>query len=100
MDSYKVIVPTSVWQRIDRNITYIKEHYGFSETAQSVYERIEEAICSLSDNPNRGAPRRVGKYANKGYRQIFVGNYIIVYRVNSNDNQVLIETVRHMLEDF
>ena len=97
---YKVIVPTGVRKRIQKYGQYIIDHIGFQETAENLMERIFEAIYSLDNNPGRGAPRRVGRYANKGYRQLFVGNYIIVYRIDEANKRVYITTVRHMLENF
>ena len=100
MDLYNVIVPPSVWDRIDEYICHIEREYGFPETAQSVFERLEQAIFSLDHDPHRGAERKTGKYADAGYLQLFAGNFIIVYRVDDDLNRVHIETVRHMLESF
>ena len=100
MDLYEVIIPPGVWRRIDEIVDYIEENFSYEETAESVLERIEQEIYSLDKDPNRGAPRKTGKYAYKGYRQVFAGNYIIVYRVDEMHRRVDIETVRHMLEDF
>ena len=50
--------------------------------------------------PERGAVRRSGIYANRDYRQLFVGNYIIVYRVKKEEKQVHIVTVRYAPSSF
>jgi len=41
-------------------------------TAEKLLDALEEAVFSLESFPQRGAPRKMGAYANKGYRQLFV----------------------------
>lgn len=50
--------------------------------------------------PQRGAKRRVGAYANKGYRQLFVKNFTIAYRIDEVKKQVIIVTVRYSRSEF
>ena len=45
--------------------------------------------------PERGAARHTGIYAKTGYRQLFVKNYIIVYRVLKEKKEVHIVTIRY-----
>ena len=42
---------------------------------------LESGNLSLEEQPYRGAERKYGFYAFKGYRQLIVENYIIVYEV-------------------
>lgn len=44
--------------------------------------------------------RKVGVYANKGYRQLFVKNYTIVYRVDNDEKEVMIITVKYSHQNF
>lgn len=50
--------------------------------------------------PERGAERRTGTYAYKGYRQLFVKNYTIVYRVDADAKDVMIITVKYSHQNF
>ena len=50
--------------------------------------------------PDRGAERKVGIYAGKGYRQLFVKNYTIVYRVEDLSKTVMIITVKFSHQNF
>lgn len=54
-----------------------------------------EGIYNLEAMPQRGAERKVGAFANKGYRQLFVKNYTVVYKVNEEKKMVIIHTVRY-----
>jgi plasmid stabilization system protein ParE len=79
---------------------YIARHLLEPGTANNLVDEIEAGIISLEEMPNRGAPRRIGNYANKGYRQLFIKNYTIVYRVDETEKQVIIVTVKYAGSDF
>ncbi len=70
------------------------------DTALNMVERLENAILSLEELPERGALRRVGAYANGDYRQLFVKNYVVIYRVLKQKNEVHIVTVRYTPSSF
>ncbi|MCM1162437.1 MAG: type II toxin-antitoxin system RelE/ParE family toxin, partial [Roseburia sp.] len=63
-------------------------------------DELEKAIFSLEQFPERGAVRRIGVYANGDYRQLFVKNYVIIYRVHKNKKEVHIVTVRYTPSNF
>ncbi len=56
---------------------------------------LDNVILSLQEMPYRGAVRKVGNYANKGYRQIFINNFTIIYRIVEIKKMVTIVTVRY-----
>ena len=70
------------------------------ETALKLITEIENAILSLDEMPQRGAERRIGAYANKGYRQIFMKYYTVVYRVDEAEKTVIVITVRCSPSEF
>ena len=61
---------------------------------------LENEIFSLGQFPERGSIRRVGAYANQDYRQLFVKNYTIIYRVHNNKQEVHVVTVRYAPSQF
>ncbi|WP_310754966.1 type II toxin-antitoxin system RelE/ParE family toxin [Ruminococcus sp.] len=61
---------------------------------------LENEIFSLEQFPERGSIRRVGAYANQDYRQLFVKNYTIIYRVHNNKQEVHVVTVRYAPSQF
>lgn len=69
-------------------------------TAQKVAEELEREILSLAQFPNRCPLRRSGVYANKGYRQLLVKNYAVIYRVDEETNTVVVVTVRYAANQF
>ena len=70
------------------------------QSALNLIDKLEEAIFSLEFVPQRGAKRRVGAYVSKGYRQLFIKNFTIVYRIDEAKKQVIIVTVRYSRSEF
>lgn len=69
-------------------------------TAFNFIELLEEEILSLENMPYRCSERKIGRYANKGYRELFVKNYIIIYRISEINKYVTIVTVKYMATSF
>ena len=55
---------------------------------------------SLDQMPYRCPVRQTGAYANRGYRQLLVGNYTVIYRVDEAKKQVIVVTVRYSPSNF
>ena len=63
-------------------------------------QRLEDAIFSLEEQPYRGAERKYGFYADKGYRRLFVSGYIIIYEVLDSEKIVAVLTVKYSGSEF
>lgn len=100
MDKYTVRLYTRAYRDLDGIYTYIAEQLSEPLVAERLIESIEEAIFSLESFPERGSIRRIGAYANQGYRQLFVKNYVIVYRVLKDKKEVHVVTVRYAPSQF
>lgn len=91
-------------QRASRDLDDIYNHIadGFKEigTAEKLADALDEAILSLDEMPYRGAVRRTGAFANRGYRQIFVKNFTIIYRIDEKGKTVIIVTIRYTPSSF
>lgn len=84
------------YRDLDQIYNYISENLLESSIALSMIKIIEDAILSLDKFPHRGSERKVGKYANKGYRQLIIKNFLIVYRVDEKNKHVIIVTVKYV----
>jgi len=69
-------------------------------TAKKIVKSFEDEILNLEEFPYRGAERKVGTYANKGYRQLYIKNFTIVYRIDENSKYVIIVTVKYTHSKF
>lgn len=68
--------------------------------ALRLVDRIEDAILSLEALPHRCPERKRGVYANRGYRQLFVENYTVVFRIDEVGKVVIVITVRYSKSEF
>lgn len=100
MDNYVVKLYARAYRDLDGIYTYIAEKLLEPGTALNMVDELEKAIFSLEQLPERGAIRRVGAYANGDYRQLFVRNYVIIYRVLKTKKEVHIVTVRYTPSNF
>lgn len=100
MEKYKVLLTNKAIYDIDNIYDYIANDLSVSSTAIGIVNNIEEAILSLEYLPTRGSIRKVGNFAGKNYRQLFVGSYIIVYKVEEVNRQVIILTVQNARQNF
>lgn len=100
MDKYEVKLYACAYRDMEDIYAYIANNLHDPNAAQNIIDEIENAVFSLELMPERGAVRRSGIYANRDYRQLFVGNYIIVYRVKKEEKQVHIVTVRYAPSSF
>lgn len=100
MEQYNVRLTSHALQDLDSIYTYIAQSLAEPDTAQKLLGRLEDAIFSLEQFPQRGSVRKVGAYANRGYRQLFIENYIAVYRIDELHRQVILVTVQYASRKF
>lgn len=100
MNKYTVKLLPKVYRDIDQIYSYISKNLMMSETAKNIVRLFEDAIINLEEFPYRGTERKIGMYANKGYRQLFIKNFIIIYRIDENNKYVIIVTVKYIHSEF
>ena len=100
MDKYAVKLYARAYRDLDEIYAYIAENLSSPGTAFNIVKALEEGIFSLEEMPERGAIRRIGIYADAGYRQLFVKNYVIIYRVLKEKKEVHIVTIRYAPSNF
>ena len=100
MDEYRVKIMSRAVQDINGIYEYIATEIQEPETALHMVDRIEQAILSLEQMPFRCPERKTGIYKDQGYRQIFAGNYTIVFRINEMEKTVIVVTVQYTPRRF
>jgi plasmid stabilization system protein ParE len=100
LNKYDVKLYARAYRDLDDIYTYIAENLLEPGTASNMVDELEKAIFSLEQLPERGAIRRVGAYANGDYRQLFVKNYCIIYRIRKERKEVHIITIRYTPSNF
>ncbi len=100
MDKYEIKVSPRAAADIDNVYCYIADDFKDIGAAEKHADLLDEAILSLGTMPYRGAERKTGAFANKGYRQLLVKNFTIVYRIDEPRKRVIIVTVRYTPSSF
>lgn len=100
MDNYSVKLMSRAQRDLDKIYDYIAHTLVEPGTALKLAERIENAIFSLETMPYRCPERRRGAYAYRGYRQLLVENYTVIYRIQESEKQVIVVTVRYSSSEF
>jgi plasmid stabilization system protein ParE len=100
LNRYDVKLYARAYHDLDDIYNYIAENLLEPDTALNMVDELEKAIFSLEQIPERGAIRRIGVYANGDYRQLFVKNYCIIYRVLKEKKEVHIVTIRYKPSTF
>jgi len=100
LDKYNVSLTSRALRDLDGIYVYIDQTLLVPETALGMVDKIEKEILSLEEMPYRFPERKTGAYANKGYRQLFVGNYTVIYRIDEKRRQVIVITIRYSPNQF
>ena len=100
MERYNIKFTDQSLQDMDAIYTYIRRSLLEPATASNLLDRIETAVFSLEQLPYRCPIRTRGIYANQGYRQLFVENYTIVFRIDEERKHVVTVAVRYSHSRF
>ncbi len=100
MDNYSVKLYARANRDLEQIYKYIANNLSEPLAAKKLISALENAINNLEYFPERGAIRHTGIYANKNYRQLFVNNYVIIYKVIKEQKEVHVVTVRYALSNF
>lgn len=100
MDKYTVKMFPQAYRDLDHiyELALLNDNYG--DIALKLVKKLEDAIFSLEEQPYRGAERKYGFYAYKGYRQLFISGYIIIYEILDSENTVAVLTIKYSGSEF
>jgi toxin ParE1/3/4 len=99
-NKYFVKLLPRAYRDLDDIYSYIADILIEPGIAAKLVDSLGDAIFSLESMPHRGVLRKTGVYANKGYRQLFVGNFTVVYRVEEVKKRVLVVTIRYSKSQY
>lgn len=96
---YHVVLLSQALRDLDDIYGYIAGTLLEPNTAMQLIDNIEYEILSLREMPHRCPTRRQGIYSGK-YRQLFIKNYTVVFRIDEDKKQVVVVTVRYAKSQF
>jgi len=97
---YNVSLTSRALRDLDDIYVYIAQTLLVPKAAIALVEKIEKEVLSLKKMPYRFPERKTDTYANRGYRQLFVGNHTVIYRVDEKHQQTIIITIRYSPSQF
>ena len=100
MDKYAIKLTNRARKDLEGIFRYVTEALQEPKTAQNLIDTLESEIMTLATMPNRCPERRRGIYANKGYRQLLVKNYTVIFKVEEDRARVRIVTIRYSRSNF
>ena len=100
IDVYKVTLFDHAYRDLDGIYDYIANTLLEPGVALNIIDDIEAALLSLDTMPHRCPERKVGSYAYQGYRQLFVGNYTALFRIDEERKIVMVVTVRYSSSEY
>ena len=95
MDKYKVKINPRAIRELDNIYKYIATEKLAPENALGQVGRIKNAILSLNTLPHSHQKRIEGRYADKGYRQLLIDNYIVIFRIDESKKFVYVITIQY-----
>lgn len=95
MDKYEVMLYPKAFRDIDDIYAYIALEKQAPENAKAQTDRIWDAIKGLEYMPDSHQDRLVGRYANKGYKQLIIDNYIAIFKIDESTKRVFVITVQY-----
>ena len=100
MEHYKIVMNRRSVMDLQEIYRYIADEKGSPGNAKKQTDRIREAIMELSAFPQSHQERMIGRYANKGYRQLIVDHYLVIYKTDEQKKTVRIITIQHQLRNL
>jgi plasmid stabilization system protein ParE len=88
------------YRDLDGIYDYIANTLMEPGVALSIVNNIEFAILSLDTMPHRCPERKTGVYSYQGYRQLFIGNYTAIFRIDEDSKLVMVVTIRYSSSHF
>lgn len=95
LDKYKVKINPKAIRELDSIYDYIANEKLAPENAGGQIDRIKRAVLSLDTFPQSHQKRNVGRYAGKGYRQLLINNYVVIFRIDETDKTVYVVTIQY-----
>ena len=95
MDKYNVKVTPRAFRDLDDIFNYIALEKLAPENAFAQTERIREALKKLEIMPRSHQDRQTGRYAGRGYKQLLVDNYVVIFKIDEKQRIVTVLTIQY-----
>ena len=76
-------------------LTYISEEFDAPQSAERILDKIESDLARLRENPYIAPISRDEYLATQGFRVLVTGKYLSLYKVNDDEQNVMVYRVVH-----
>ncbi len=97
---YSVDILPKANEALDHIYRYYYEESCEQAVADQVIGEIETAILALEDFPKAHPVSRIQRLAKKGYRNLIIGNYIALYKIDEKTKTVTVSYIFHGMTDY
>jgi len=97
---YTVKIYPQAVRELDDIYEYIASDKQSPQNGKSQADRIKAAILSLDTFPESHQERMTGRYAGKGYRQLLIDNYVVIFKIDKKEQIVYVVTVQYKGRDI
>jgi len=87
---YEVILTDKAKEELEGIYNYISKSLLSKNTANNVMKRIENKILNLTQTPESYSIIEPYTKTNEKYRKLIINNYIVVYRIDYDNNKVYV----------
>ena len=96
--AYSVSIAAEAMREYEQIVSYLSGTLKSPGAAKGFVDEFMRQIDSVRDNPGLHALSRMPELAAKGYRPLFVKNYVALYKVH--DGAVVVAHIFHQSQDY
>ncbi|HAU32024.1 MAG: Plasmid stabilization system protein [Desulfotomaculum sp. 46_296] len=100
MAKYRIDVSEPAENDLRDIVRYISAQLSASMTALQMMDTVEEAIMGLAIMPQKCPPVTDERLAMRGYRKLFVKNYIVFFTIDEKSKVVDVERILYARRDW
>ena len=98
MASYSFVATEAFERDYDEALAYIAYELGSPQAAMRMIDAMDVSIAKIEDDPLINAVSRKPTHEALEYREEFVMNYVMLYRIERD--QVIAKRLFHMTQDY
>lgn len=98
-DTYKIIFTNTAKNELKSIYVYISRELKMDNSAKKLMKKIEQTILMLGKSPCLARKVKIKPYGYE-YHKLIIDKYIVLYRVNKNNKEVVIYRVLYEKRDY
>ena len=99
-EPYEVLRAQTAEDQLRDIVLYLRDVSGSNDPALRLLDRVEQAMTLLSSFPRLGVVPGSPALAQRGYRMLVVGEYLVFYRVDDELRRVIVVGFFYKSRDY